>query len=126
MGRNCKMSHDVDMIRDGVWVNLSGGKADKIVINLLYCRKATGAHDARTYVLRVNAYDMSGSRAVSCGGVSRVVWSVANRRSALSDDRAVSLARDYVRVLVRDMASLCGADADKAVDDAVAMTDKNW
>lgn len=126
MGRNCKMNRDVDVIRDAVWVNLSGGKADKIVINLLYCRKASGAHDARTYVLRVNAYDMSGFRAVPCGGASLVVWRVANRRSALSDDRAVSLARDWLRKVVRDVATFCGADADKAVDDAVSLTDNNW
>ena len=125
MSRNCRMP-DADVIREDVWVNISGKEANKIVIGLTYYRKMGGTHDAKTYVLCVRALNDEGARMIYCGRALAEVWRVASRRSALSDSRAVSIARDYLRKLVRDVAVSCGADADKAVDDAVALTDKNW
>lgn len=117
---------DADVIRDNIWVNVSGKDANKIVIGLTYYRKMGGSHDAKTYILHVRALNDEGVRMIYCGRASAEVWRVATRRSAPSDSRAVSIARDYLRKLVRDVAFSCGADADKAVDDAVALADKNW
>lgn len=125
MSRNCKMPH-VDIIRDNVWVDVSSGDANKIVVSLAYYREAGGCHDAKTYVLSVCALNTKGARMVYWGRSHLDVWHVANRRSVLNDGRAVSIARDYVRKMVRDIAASCGADADKAADDAMALIDNNW
>jgi len=129
MGRNCKMTRDVDIIRDTLWVSVKSDKIDRIGVRMFYRRNETFGGAARSYWMMVCGYDMRGARSVgyASDAVRVDLGNVASRRSDKSDGIMADIAKSLIGDAVRKVAASLGvSDVDAAARDAVALAKANW